>query len=325
MLLAGDVGGTKVRLALFEEKGGMFYRDEEKFSSREFPHLSALLQTFLAHEDQKKITAVCLGIAGPVKDGVCKATNLPWEISAEALKEDLKISKVYLINDLQANAWGIRCLSSEEIFIVNKGEASSGNQALISVGTGLGEAGLYWNGHGHLPFASEGGHCDFGPTNEEEIQLLQYLKQQHNHVSYERILSGSGLYQLYRFLIDTGLEKEDPAVSSLMQQELPQRVITEKGGSNSCRVCARACRLFVKVLAAESSNAALKFLALDGVFIGGGIAPHLLSFIKEKEFLDAFLNKGRFSTLLSKIPIKIILNEKTALLGAAKYAQEQIS
>ena len=321
MLLAGDVGGTKVRLALFEEKGGTHCIDEQKFSSHAFPNLSALLKTFLADEGGKKITAVSLGIAGPVKDGVCRATNLPWEISAEELKKDLKISKVYLINDLQANAWGLRCLSPEEFFTVNQGEASLGNQALISVGTGLGEAGLYWDGKTHLPFPSEGGHCDFGPTSEEEVQLLYYLKKQHKHVSYERVLSGSGLYQLYRFFIDTHLEKEDPAILALMEQGEPQRVITERGLSNGCGACARACRLFVKILAAESSNVALKFLALNGVFIGGGIPPHLLPLIKERSFFDAFLDKGRFSTLLSKIPIKIILNEKTALLGAAKYAQ----
>ncbi len=322
MILAGDVGGTKVRLAVFEERGGITCVDEEKFASRDFPDLSALLHQFLSPEHRKNISAACLGIAGPVKNGVCKATNLPWEISAEVLKKDLHIPKVDLINDLEANAWGLRCLSPEEFFTVNVGEEAQGNRALISPGTGLGEAGIYWDGKAHRPFACEGGHCDFGPTNAEEIDLLNYLMRQHRHVSYERILSGPALFQIYRFLIDTKREKEDPAIAALMQQSEPQRVITEKGVSKESSACVRTCQLFVKLLGDEAGNLALKFLAIGGVFIGGGIAPHLLPFIKEGSFMKAFIDKGRLASVLSKIPIKIVLNEKTALLGAARYVQE---
>lgn len=322
MILAGDVGGTKVRLALFEEKGGIACVDEEKFASREFSDLSALLKTFLSHEQTKKISAACFGIAGPVKEGVCKATNLPWEISASILKKDMNIPKVDLINDLEANAWGLRCLSPEEFFTVNTGEEIKGNRALISPGTGLGEAGIYWDGKAHRPFACEGGHCDFGPTSQEEIELLNYHMLHHKHVSYERILSGPGLYQIYRFLIDTKLEKEDPVIAQLIQKGEPQKVITEKGLKRECNACVRACRIFVKILGSESGNLALKFLAVGGVYIGGGISPHLLSFIQEEGFRNAFIEKGRLSSVLSKIPIKVVLNEKTALLGAASYAQE---
>jgi glucokinase len=321
MILAGDVGGTKVRLAVYEEKRGITCIDEEKFASREYSDLSTLLKEFLSHEHRRKISSACLGIAGPVKEGVCKATNLPWEISAKVLQEDLNIPKVHLINDLEANAWGLRCLSPEEFFTVNVGKEAKGNRALISPGTGLGEAGLYWNGRTHRPFACEGGHCDFGPTNEEEIALLKYQLQKHKHVSYERILSGPGLYQIYRFLIDTQLEKEDPAIAALIQQSEPQRVITEKAASGESKACARACRLFVKLLGGEAGNVALKFLAMGGVFIGGGIVPHLLPFIQEGSFMEAFVEKGRLSAVLSKIPIKVVLNERTALLGAAWYAQ----
>jgi glucokinase len=322
VILAADVGGTKVRLALFEEKGGITCVDEEKFASREFPDLSALLKTFLSHEQRQKISGACLGVAGPVTDGVCKATNLPWEISAQVLKQDMNISKVHLINDLEANAWGLCCLSPEEFFTVNVGEESLGNRALISPGTGLGEAGIYWDGKTHRPFACEGGHCDFGPTNEEEIALLHYYMKQHTHVSYERVLSGPGLYQLYRFLIDTKLEKEDLKIASLLKQSEPQRVITEKAVNGECKVCLRACRLFVKLLGSEAGNLALKYFAIGGIFIGGGIAPHLLCIFKEGSFIKAFIDKGRLFSVLSKIPIKIVLNEKTALLGAARYAQE---
>ncbi len=203
MVLAGDVGGTKVRLALFEAKAEMGCVYEEKFASRDFPNLSALLKQFLSKEGCKNISAACLGIAGPIKNGVCKATNLPWEISAKVLQEELNIPQVNLINDLEANAWGLRCLSKEEFFTVNPGEEQVGNCALISPGTGLGEAGLYWDGKTHRPFASEGGHCDFSPVDEEEIDLLRYMRGHYAHVSWERLLSGSGLYAIYRFLIDT--------------------------------------------------------------------------------------------------------------------------
>jgi glucokinase len=323
MILAGDIGGTKSRLALFEEKEGKQFSDEQKFASRDFPDFASLLAAFMKQEKNKRITAASFGVAGPVKEGVCQATNLPWVISAKELEKTLNIPKVYLINDLEANAWGLRCLNDEEFFTVNAGLEQKGNQALISAGTGLGEAGLIWNGVTHHPFACEGGHCDFAPTNQEEIELLQYFMRLYDHVSYERVLSGAGLFHLYRFLIESGREKEDPAIAELLKQAEPQRVITEKGTSRSCKACVRACRLFVELYGAETGNTALKFLAVGGVFLGGGIAPHLLSFFQESAFMQAFADKGRFAALLKEIPIKIVLNEKTALIGAARYAQEK--
>lgn len=320
MILAGDVGGTKVRLALFDKKGNAFI-GEEKFASRDFTDFKSLLQKFLSRH-KEAVTHASFGVAGPVQEGKCQATNLPWVISARDLEKELKIPQVFLINDLEANAWGIRCLSEEEFATVNIGQKKEGNQALVSAGTGLGEAGLFWDGKTHHPFACEGGHCDFGPTNEEEIELLRYLMRQYKHVSYERILSGSGLYQLYRFFIDTKLEREDPAVAQALQQVEPQRVITQKAVERSCKVCVRACQLFTSIYGIELGNTALKFLAVGGVYIGGGIAPHLLSFFQEQRFIEAFIAKGRFSPLLMKIPVKIVLNEKTALLGAARFAQE---
>jgi glucokinase len=323
MILAGDIGGTKVRLALFEEKGEASFTDEEKFASREFPDFASLLKKFLAQKKGKKISCASFGIAGPVHDGKCQATNLPWVISASALEKELQIPKVYLINDLEANAWGLRCLSNEEFFTVNAGEANLGNQALISAGTGLGEAGLYWDGKSHQPFACEGGHCDFAPTDEEQIELLRYLNLQYKHISYERILSGPGLYLLYRFLIDTKRETEIFCITSLFGQKEPQRVITENALSGQCKVCIRACQLFTSIYGSEAGNLALKLLAVGGLFIGGGIAPHLIEFFKGGKFIDTFSDKGRFSSLLMKIPIRVVLNEKTALIGAARYAQEK--
>lgn len=319
MILAGDVGGTKVRLALFEQGNAII--DEQKFASREFSDFSTLLKKYLESVQTKKISAACFGIAGPVKNGVCKATNLPWEIVAKDLERQLHIPQVHLMNDLEANAWGLRCLSDKEFFVLNEGIPIPGNQALISAGTGLGEAGLYWDGKSHMPFACEGGHADFGPTSEEEIELLIYLMKTYKHVSYERVLSGPGLYQIYRFLIDTKKEKENPIIDKTADAP---RLITEKAEDKSCTACIRACRIFIDIYGAESGNLALKFFAVGGLFIGGGIAPRMLSFIKESNFLKSFLNKGRLSPVLAQIPIKIVLNEKTALLGAAQCAKETL-
>jgi glucokinase len=323
MILAGDIGGTNVRLALFEKNGGINFVDEQKFSSKEFPDFASLLKNFLEKNGIKKISCASFGVAGPVHEGVCQATNLPWIISARTLEAQLHIPEVYLINDLEANAWGLRCLSDTEFFMVNPGEEKEGNQALISAGTGLGEAGLHWDGKSHLPFACEGGHCDFAPTDEEQIELLRYLKLQYQHISYERILSGSGLYLLYRFLVDTKRESEIFCVSSLFGQKEPQRIITENAMNGQCPACVRACRLFTSIYGSEAGNLALKFLAIGGIFIGGGIVPHMIEFFKEGKFIQSFGDKGRFSSLLMKIPIKIVLNENTALIGAACYAKEK--
>ena len=319
MILAGDVGGTKVRLVLCDEKGKNCR--EERFASRDFADFTSLLKKFLS--EGEKIHSACLGIAGPVLKRQCKATNLPWEIIADDLEKNCGIARVDLINDLEANAWGIKELKPEEFFIVNEGKQLEGNQALISAGTGLGEAGLFWDGKIHRPFACEGGHCNFGPTNPEEIDLLLYLKSRYEHVSYERVISGKGLYNLYQFLIDTKREKENPVTKKLMESQDPPKVITEQASKGVCPVCVRACHLFVSLYGSESGNAALKFLAVGGVFLGGGIAPHLVSFFKEGPFMKAFLNKGRFAPLLSQIPVKIVLNDKAALIGAFKYAMDR--
>lgn len=322
MILAGDIGGTKSRIALFEEKGGKLAH-EQKFSSKEFPDFPSLVKKYLSEQGEKKISCASFGVAGPVKNGVCTATNLPWVISAKELGKELNIPRVSLINDLEANAWGLQCLSKDEFFVVNEGEEAEGNQALMSSGTGLGEAGIYWDGKAHHPFACEGGHADFAPMDEEQIELLRYLKLQYSHISYERVISGPGLYLIYRFLIDTKREKEIFCVTSLFGQKEPQRVITENAANGQCPACIRACRLFVKICGSEAGNLALKFLAYGGVFLGGGIAPHLIDLFKEGKFLEAFSSKGRMSAMLLKMPIKIVLNEKTALLGAARYAQEK--
>ena len=268
------------------------------------------------------ITALCVGVAGPVVDGRCQATNIPWVIDAKVLKEQLHLSNVWVINDLLANAWGIGAVDEEDILCVQRGRKGKGNQALISAGTGLGEAGLYWDGKRHHPFASEGGHADFAPLDEEQLSFWHFLKEEFDHISYERVLCGEGLYRLYRFLVDTGREKPDADVETPPPSLQPQRVITQKAAAQASQSCVRAVELFISIYAAEAGNLALKLLSVGGVYIGGGIAPHLSSFFAKSSFTTAFGAKGRFSTLLENIPLYLILNERTALLGAARYAQE---
>lgn len=308
MILAGDVGGTKTHLALYD---GMRLIKDEKFSSHKFSGLTEIIRKF----NTGKIDKACFGIAGPVNNGRCKATNLPWIVDEKELEVELKIPKVWLINDLVATSWGIQALKQSELATLNEGVPQRGNQAVIAAGTGLGEAGLYWDGKQYRPFPCEGGHVDFAPRNQDEVNLYQYLRKKYTHVSYERILSGPGLEHLFWFLVENKKKKE-----KLEGEEIP-RLITEKGLSGESEICREALDWFSSIYGAEAGNLALKFLATGGVFIGGGIAPKILKVLESGNFMRAFVDKGRFDTLLKQIPVKVILNEDTALLGAAEYAK----
>jgi glucokinase len=307
MRLAGDIGGTKTHLALYD--GDRLIKDE-KFPSAEFPGLVEIIRKF----HTGKVDKACFGIAGPVRDGRCKATNLPWAVDAKKLGSELNISKVWLINDLEATAWGIGCLKPNELATLNEGIAQKGNQAVIAAGTGLGEAGLYWNGNQHIPFSCEGGHADFAPRNEDEINLWHYLQKKYDHVSYERVLSGPGMEHLFWFLVESKKRKER------LEGEIP-RLITEKGLSGESETCREVLDWFASIYGGEAGNLALKFLALGGVYVGGGIAPRILKVLQNGSFMGGFLAKGRFDELLKTIPIKVILNDNAALLGAAEYVR----
>jgi len=322
MLLAGDVGGTKVRLALFSP-GRHDTVQEKRYWAKDFPDLSTLMRAFLKEMGSPPIRSACIGVAGAVVNGRGKETNISWVIDAEKLKEELGLPKMWVINDLEAHAWGLGVLKKEELVCLQPGVKVQGNQALIAAGTGLGEAGLYWDGRQHLPFACEGGHVDYAPTNEEELALWHFFRGMYEHVSYERILCGTGIYELYRFLVVTGREMADPEIEKLSAADAPQKRITEKAMQGDSRVCVHALDLFVSIYGAECGNTALKFLSLGGIFIGGGIVPHIVPFFTKKNFISPFRDKGRFAGLLDKIPVHIVLNERTALLGAARYAQER--
>ena len=322
IILAGDIGGTKTHLALFEEGEKRKWMVDAKFKSAEHETLRSIVKEFLAGHPECDVKRACFGIAGPIQDRKCKATNLPWIVDADLIEKEANISHVSLINDLEANAYGINCLEKKEFFSLNEGKKHTGNAALISAGTGLGEAGFYWDGKKYHPFACEGGHCSFSPENDLEVQLWSYLRKQYDHISFERILSGPGLNSIYRFLIDEGIEKEEEQVKKAMENTDPPHVITEMGMKNVSASCARALDLFVAIYGGEAANLALKMFAVGGLYIGGGIAPKMLNKLSEGDFMKRFIQKGRFTSLLLGIPVKVVLNENTALLGAAHYAQE---
>ncbi len=318
MILAGDIGGTSTRLALFEK--GNIVGEEKKYPSHKYHALEEIVKEFLG---EKKIERACFGVAGPVRDGKCKTTNLPWTIDADQIGKTLHIPKVYLLNDLEANAYGLKALKKEELFLLHEGVHQKGNQALIAAGTGLGEAGLFWDGKEHHPFACEGGHTDFAPRSAIETELLIYLKKKFGHVSYERVVSGPGLFSLFQFLVETGRGTFTPAVKEAMEKKDPSKVVSELGSKNQDKTCTAALEWFISLYGAEAGNMALKFLSLGGFFVGGGIAPHIAQKMKEGHFQDAFVDKGRFKELLESIPIWIVMNDNAALLGAARYAVGQ--
>lgn len=324
MLLAGDIGGTKVNLGLFKEDDQLSCIEKKTFNSRDFSDFSSLLQQFLMGFSGVSISRAGFGVAGPVRYGICRATNLPWVLSSEELQRQCKIPHVFLLNDLEASAWGLQLLSHSKYVILNRGKKEIGNQVLISAGTGLGEAGLFWNGKTHCPIATEGGHVDFAPCNEEQVELFSYLYKQYRHVSYERILSGFGLYQIYRFLVDTGKERKDRDIEMISTNLQPQKLVIKKALDNASTACVRAVELFVFIYGAEAGNLALKYLARGGVYLGGGLAPRLLPFFESEGFMSGFTAKGRFSSLMRDISIYLVLEDKTALFGAAHYAKSQV-
>jgi len=325
MILAGDIGGTNTRLALFAwEDECLKVAEEATFRSREYGSLDEIVVEFVASR-KLPVERASFGIAGPIKNGRCEATNLAWIVDGRQLAEKLAIEKVVLINDLEANAYGIAMLELKDFVVLNQGVAdASGNAAIISAGTGLGEAGLFWDGKQHRPFACEGGHTDLAPRNELETQLLRYLFGKFSRVSYERAVSGPGLVNIYNFLRDSGLGQESPGMAEAMRQQNPAAVISKAALDGTCALSVQALDLFVSLYGAEAGNLALKIMSTGGLFVGGGIAPKILPKLTGPLFMEAFTTKGRMSPLLKAMPVRVIMNEKTALLGAARCVLDQL-
>ncbi len=347
MILAGDIGGTKTNLALYEWATDRVEPVRlESFPSGEYRSLEDILAEFLTppskasttaspgtdeenHDQQAnqpsatsvQLTAACFGIAGPIIDNRCQTTNLPWIVDGAAIVKRFEIPRVQLLNDLEATAYGILWLRPDELEVLNTGNAPKKRQAfaLIAAGTGLGESILFWDGKSYRPMPSEGGHADFAPNNDQEIDLLRYLRGQYLHVSYERILSGPGLHAVYEFLRDT--KKNEPTwLAEKIKVGNPAAEIAQAGLQGQAEIAKQALDIFTSIYGAEAGNLALKALSLDGVYVGGGIAPKLITKLKDGTFMKAFLNKGRYKKLLSNMPVKVIMNQQTALLGAASVA-----
>ena len=320
-VLAGDIGGTKTRLAVFDVAGTELVTvAEQTYGSQAYTSLREIIRHFL---DQHSIDteAACFGIAGPVRGDAVDTTNLPWHINAIELRGDTGIAQISLLNDLEANAWGIRALSAEDFSSLQDAAGDAmGNRAVIAAGTGLGEAGLFHDGVELHPFATEGGHADFSPNSDQEIELLRFLVQRHRHVSWERLLSGPGLVNIHDFLRHYHHSRVPAWLSDEMHSGDPAAAISSAAQSQRDAICAEALNLFVHLYGVEAGNLALKTLATGGLYVGGGIAPRILDVMQGGAFIKAFLSKGRMQALLEKIPVQVILNDKTALYGPAVFA-----
>ena len=320
-ILAGDIGGTNARLAVFDlEEGRPVERYTDTYPSPAHSGLEEVLTSFL-NRAEDACQRACFGVAGPVSGRRVQVTNLPWVIDADLLERRFGFDQVTLINDLEAMAWGIPLLAPEDRKALSPGSGSPvrGNAALIAAGTGLGEAGLYWDGRRLRPFACEGGHATFSPTTEQEWALQRFLSRRHGHVSWERVVSGPGLVAIHDFLC-TGAGgayrrssegSSDPAAAIVSA--------ASGGGSGFAR---DAVRLFVRLFGAEAGNLALKVMAVEGVYLAGGIAPKILGWLEEGGFMQGFTDKGRMRPLLEAMPVHLILDDRVALKGAACRAVE---
>ncbi len=320
-VLAGDIGGTNARLTVFSVEGDRIEPEQAQvFPSARYSSLEEIVAEFVLSQGVQCRTA-CFGVPGPVKEGRAEITNLPWVAQASNLARAAGVARVAVINDLEAQAWGIAALQLGDLVTLNEGDPDArGNRALIAAGTGLGQAGLYWDGIAHRPFACEGGHASFAPSGALQTELLEFLTRRlGGHVSWERVVSGPGLVNLHDFLIEyrhadasadhhESLKKDDPAD------------ITAAALEGRCPFCVEALNLFVAFYGAEAGNLALKIMATGGLYLGGGIAPRIVERLREPGFIEAFLDKGRMRPLLEAIPVRVIVRKGTALLGAARYA-----
>jgi glucokinase len=319
-VLSGDIGGTKTRLAVVSlDSGSPEIADDIVYQSSDYPSLSHVLAEFLS-QSGAAIEIAGFGIAGPVNAGVCETTNLPWVIDAGQIRKEFGWQQVTLLNDLEAVGWGIRLMDESDLQVINRGIVRPGNRAVIAAGTGLGEAGLYWDGQQHRPFACEGGHTDFSPTTDTEMAFMKWIAAQYGHVSWERVVSGMGLENIYRFLLDFRHAFVPDWLANQMREGDAAAAVSSAGMSGKDAICVEALDLFIRFYAAEAGNHALKMMATGGVYIAGGITPRILERLQQGDFMEAFCDKGRMTSLMCDMPVSVVLNDKVALLGAALYA-----
>lgn len=321
-ILVGDIGGTKTGLALAQTAGeAIRISAERRYSSRAFGSLEEIVTRFL-EETGVVCDCAAFAVAGPVHQDRSRITNLPWELDARNLERLPGVRAARLLNDLEAIGWGIPALEADDFAVLNPGEGAVGNACVVAAGTGLGEAGLYWDGTRHRPFATEGGHGDFAPANEQEMALFDHLKARYGHVSWERVVSGRGIGEMYEFLAAW----RGAGVPARLREALAAgdagAAVAAGAADGTCALCRETMGLFVTLYGREAGNLALKHMALGGVYLGGGIAPSNLDLLRQPAFLAAFCDKGRMEPLLRRMPVKVILDRRVPLYGAARFVTE---
>ena len=327
-ILVGDIGGTKTGLALAEVAGErVSLSASRRYPSGDFQSLEAIVARYLEETGQQTGSAYACGafaIAGPVHGRRSKTTNLPWEVDAERLERDLGLRGVGLLNDLEAVAWGVAALGPADLYELHPGEPSSrGNACVVAAGTGLGQAGLYWDGERHHPFATEGGHTDFAPVDEREFALLRHLQGRFGRVSWERVASGMGIANIYGFLLDWRQAQTPDWLAAAIAEGDSAAAVAGAAAEGRCPLCAETMELFLRLYGREAGNTGLKHMALGGVYLGGGIAPKNLKALQEGPFLEGFFNKGRMEPLMRRMPVRVILRDDTPLLGCARFMRVQ--
>ncbi len=322
-VLAGDIGGTKTRLAIVEVDGTRVnVIREQEFRSADYPIFDDLLAAFMADADA--IHSAAFGVAGPVKHDTVQTTNLPWHIDADSLRQRFGFANCHLLNDLEATAYGLPALQADDLYTLHAGDPhAQGNRAIIAAGTGLGEAALYWDGHGHRPFATEGGHASFAPRDALELDFADTLRQRFGHVSWERVVSGMGIPDLYDFLLARQGGQTPDWLSEAMHNEGKAAAISQAALTARDGLCTETLHRFVSLYGVEAGNLALKSMSSGGLYIGGGIAPKIMPLLESGVFLEAFFDKGRMRPLLEAMPVRIILNDRAALYGPALFAAQR--
>jgi glucokinase len=319
-ILSGDIGGTKTRLALLGRRAaGWEISEERTYPSGDYTTLTDIVRAFLNTLDDAP-DAAGLGLAGPIRHRQCRITNLPWLIDADEMEKELGIPRVILLNDLEAIAWGLSALSAGDIATLQSGgDQPRGNRSVIAPGTGLGEAGLYWDGASYHPFATEGGHCDFAPMTQRQFDFLQYLRSEFSRATLEDVVSGPGLVNIYSFLIAQAGTEPPRWFTSALKEGDAAAAISQAADSGDDPLALEAMEEFVRLLGAEAGNLALKHKATGGLYIGGGIAPKILTWLQRPVFLESFSQKGKMRQLMETIPVHVILNERVALYGPALF------
>jgi len=320
VVMAGDVGGTKANLMLCRfGKNGLEIIFEKRYVSTDHISCNGILEDFLKGQPAPK--QICLSVAGPVIEGKVKFTNLSWLVDPLEISKQWNHAPVALLNDLEATAYGLAALKQDELHMLQKGSrVTPGNIAILAPGTGLGEAGLFFDGRAYHPFATEGGHCDFAPRTAQDTALLKMLQGRHEHVSWERLLSGVGIYTIWQFLTSVEKKSQPDWLLKEMEDNDPSAMISKAAAEKKCATCTETMELFNRYLAIEATNLILKLKATGGLFISGGIPPKILPLMNPDVWAETFENSGRMRALLAQVNVQVILNQKAPLLGTAYYA-----